>query len=92
MAKDLSGGSARAAGVPENDVAVVWTEDDRRCVLSWVGDRFRIRELRGFELVREQIGTDEGALLEVARRWQDERRGGAPSSGPQAVPPRDRQR
>ncbi len=89
MAKDLR--SARTAGVPENDVAVLWTDDERRCVLSWLGDRFRIREIRGFELVREQTGTDESALLEVARQWQGERRQAAASPGPQGVPPRDRQ-
>lgn len=60
--------------ISETDIAVLWSDSETRCVLSWMGDRFRLRLVRGSNVVEEQTGAHEAALFAIASRWRSEQR------------------
>ncbi len=54
----------------ETDIATLWTDGPCRCVLSWVGYRYRVRLMRGPVLLREEVDLDEHVVLDISRRWR----------------------
>lgn len=52
------------------DIAVLWSEGEFRCVLSWTGERFRVRLMKGDVLLRQNFEQQESTALAVSRRWR----------------------
>lgn len=52
------------------DIAVLWSDGQLSCVLSWVGDRYRVRLVRGSRVVRDDFESDERMAMAVGRSWQ----------------------
>ena len=57
---------------PDTAITVLWNDDDRRCVLSWDGARYRLRLLGPAGLVREELAADHEILFDVSRQWRQE--------------------
>jgi len=52
------------------DIAVVWSNADARCLLSWTGVHYRIWLLHGPLVLSTETSADERTLLAVARLWR----------------------
>jgi len=52
------------------DIAVVWSNADARCVLSWTGVQYRIWLLHGPLVLSTETSADERTLLALARLWR----------------------
>jgi hypothetical protein len=52
------------------DIAVLWSSGPTSCVLSWIGDRYRVRLVRSGRLLRDDFELDERMAMAVGRSWQ----------------------
>ncbi len=57
----------------ERDIAVLWDDREVRCILSWLGARYRVRMVRGPEVLRQDVDMDEHVVLDQSIRWRAER-------------------
>jgi len=66
------GQSIRVGPTINTDIAVVWSESETRCIISWMVDRYRLRLLRGAVVLRNESAGDDRMLLTTARQWRAE--------------------
>lgn len=64
--------TALRPAVTGTDIANLWTDGQWKCVLSWVGHRYRIRLMHGPAIVREEIDVDEHVVFDISLRWRVE--------------------
>lgn len=56
----------------ESEIAILWSDQDMRCVLSWLGDRFRLRLIYDSGVAVEHLDEDERVLIATAERLRRE--------------------